>query len=121
MLLTRSPNIRALSQIYTASIRAAEATGKLDMVLDRFSEALERDGDSGGNQATRYPITVSPNRRGLCRADHLVQPRFAEFYASYDTPLPKPTQIIIALGVFFQKFMVYRLPLNGGDSCFYLH
>ncbi|MFH2055738.1 MAG: type II secretion system F family protein [bacterium] len=105
---------RIFSEIYTASIRAAEATGKLDMVLDRLSEALERDMVTVEEikKATRYPITVIVAIvAAFIALTTFVVPRFAEFYASYDTPLPKPTQIIIALGVFFQNSWYVAFPL----------
>lgn len=105
---------RVFSTIYTASVRAAEATGKLDMVLDRLSEALEREMVTFEEikKATRYPITVIVAIGvAFIVLMTFVVPRFAEFYASYDTPLPKPTQIIIGLGTFLKDTWYIGFPL----------
>jgi type II secretory pathway component PulF len=105
---------QVFSTIYTSSVRAAEATGKLDMILDKLSEALERDMITLEEikKATRYPITVIiAIALAFIALTTFVVPKFAEFYASYDSPLPKPTQIIIALGAFFQNSWYICFPL----------
>ena len=97
--MAKHPKI--FSTIYIASIRAAETSGKLDMVLDRLSEALEQELITREEirSATRYPlIVVIAIAIAFVVLTTFVVPKFASFYDSYNAELPMPTQVIITIG-----------------------
>lgn len=104
---------RIFSPIFISSIKAAEATGKLDIVLDRLSGALERDMVTREEikKATRYPITVIVAIViAFFVLTTLVIPKFAEFYSSYDAELPMPTQILIGISDLIGKIWYILIP-----------
>lgn len=95
------------SEFYCMSIRAGEQAGRLDDVLVRLAATLERDLDTrlAIQNAVRYPIVV------LCVLVvafgvmvTLVVPRMARLFASFNTPLPLPTRIILAVSSFSQRY-----------------
>lgn len=110
--LNKYPQI--FSHIYVSSIRAAEASGKLDFILDKLADAMERDlvTKEEIKKAIRYPATVII---AIIAAFFVlvtfVVPKFAKFYESYDTPLPMPTQVIVALSNFLSEFWYIGLPI----------
>jgi len=91
----------AFSTIYVSSIRAAEASGKLDIVLDKLAESAEQEMVTREEvrKALRYPFTViGAIVVAFVILTTFVVPKFAAFYGSYGTDLPKPTQILMFLG-----------------------
>ncbi len=92
---------RIFSPIFVSSVKAAEATGKLDMVLEQLSEALEKEMVTREEikKALRYPISVIiAIIVAFAVLTTFVIPKFAEFYSSYGAQLPMPTRILIAIG-----------------------
>ncbi len=95
------------SDVYINSIRVAEDSGRLDVVLEKMSDALERDFETREQikTAVRYPIIV------ICLVIvaffglvTFVVPKFAEFYAKQGAQLPAPTRILIQLNDFLTNF-----------------
>ncbi|MCK4858601.1 MAG: type II secretion system F family protein [candidate division Zixibacteria bacterium] len=102
------------SPTYVASIRAAEASGKLDIVLDRLASTFERELVTGQEirKALRYPLMViAAIVIALLVLTTLVVPKFAEFYKGYDAELPMPTQIIIAFSEIITGSWYVAFPL----------
>jgi len=99
--ISHHPHI--FSDVYINSIRVAEDSGRLDVVLEKMSDALERDFETREQikTAVRYPIIV------ICLVIAaffglvtFVVPKFAEFYAKQGAKLPLPTRILIQLNDF---------------------
>lgn len=91
----------AFSGIYVASVRAAEASGKLDVVLDRLAEAAEQEMVTREEvkKALRYPLTVMcAIAAAFVILTTFVIPRFAQFYSTYGAELPAPTRVMMFLG-----------------------
>jgi len=91
---------RIFKPIYISSIRAAEAAGKLDVVLDKLAVAMEQElvTKEEVKKALRYPVMVIV---AIILAFMLltvfIVPKFAGFYSQNNAELPLPTQIMIAI------------------------
>ena len=101
------------SDIFINSIRIAEDSGRMDVVLDKMSSALERDFETREQikTAIRYPLLVI----GLIVLAFFglvtfVVPKFAEFYGDYGAELPLPTQMLISLNTFITQY--WYLPVG---------
>lgn len=104
---------KVFSGIYVSSLRAAEASGKLDLVLDSLAESLEQDlvTREEVKKALRYPVTVMiAITVAFIVLIAFVVPKFTQFYGSYNTELPVPTQIIIAISDLLRNFWYVLLP-----------
>jgi len=91
----------AFSGIYVSSVRAAEASGKLDIVLDKLAEAAEQEMVTREEvkKALRYPFTVlGAIAAAFVILTTFVVPRFAQFYSTYNAELPTPTLVLMFLG-----------------------
>lgn len=88
------------SEIYINMLRAGEAAGILDDVLDRLATLLEHEQDLSMKvkQATRYPllvvITISI---AFPLAIMFIIPKFSALFARFDTQLPLATRILLNL------------------------
>ncbi|MCM8775118.1 MAG: type II secretion system F family protein [Candidatus Omnitrophica bacterium] len=98
---------KIFSEFFCNSIRSGEEAGRLEEVLERLSNTMERDIETTltVKNAIRYPIIV------LCFLGvaftimvSFVIPRFANLFHRFNTPLPLPTRILIALGNFFHDY-----------------
>lgn len=93
------------SRFYLNMIRAGEAGGGLEGVLDRLSEYLERSRELRGTVTTAliYPIIlVFMAALSLMVLLTFVVPQFQEMFASAGKELPLPTQIVVATSEFLQ-------------------
>ncbi|MDP8229661.1 MAG: type II secretion system F family protein [Candidatus Gorgyraea atricola] len=88
------------SDIYINMIRSGETAGILDNILDRLATLLEHELDIRMKikQATRYPLLVIAS---ICIAFPVaimfIIPKFSTLFARFDTQLPLPTRILLAL------------------------
>ncbi|MGH8474359.1 MAG: type II secretion system F family protein [Methylococcales bacterium] len=95
------------SRFYLNMIRAGEAGGGLESVLDRLSEYLERSKELRGTVTTAliYPmILVCMAGLSLLVLLTFVVPQFQEMFASAGKELPVPTQIVVATSEFLQSY-----------------
>ncbi|MCI0667390.1 MAG: type II secretion system F family protein [Methylococcaceae bacterium] len=95
------------SRFYLNMIRAGEAGGGLEGVLERLSEYLERSRELRGTVTTAlvYPIIlVSMSVLSLFVLLTFVVPQFQEMFASAGKELPVPTQIVVAISEFLQAY-----------------
>ncbi len=95
------------SPIYRALVRAGEASGKLDEVLERLSENLEkaREFRSKTRGAFIYPTIILV---GMVIVMFImmtfVVPRLTTIYQDFGVELPTPTVILIAISTFLSNF-----------------
>ncbi len=118
--LSFSDSLKEQSQIfngiYVAMIKVAETSGNIVGVLERLSGLLEQEIDTSSriNAATRYPMLAFS---ALCVAFLIVItfviPRFAVIYSQFNTLLPLPTRILIALSISIKKFWYLFILLTG--------
>src|SRR3990172_6280756 len=95
--------------LYVSMVRAGEAAGVLDEMLDRLAFLAERDADTRAkiNSATRYPLIVVV---ALVVAFGIlvtvVIPQFAKLYGNFHVALPLPTRLMIGLNTLIRSYGV---------------
>jgi general secretion pathway protein F len=107
------------SRFYINMIRAGEAGGGLEGVLERLSEYLERSRElrSSVSTALMYPmILVTIAVLSLMMLLTFVVPQFQEMFESAGKELPIPTQVVVALSEFLQDS--WWILLVGGFSVY---
>jgi general secretion pathway protein F len=95
------------SRFYLNMIRAGEAGGNLEGVLDRLADYLERSRELRGTVTTAliYPIILlSMAVLSLMVLLTFVVPQFQEMFESAGKELPLPTQIVVAVSQFLQSY-----------------
>jgi type IV pilus assembly protein PilC len=97
---------RAFAPLYVAMVRAGEAGGILDDVLERLASFLERDADlrKKVRSALAYPAVVVIAALGL--ALFLVArivPMFGQMFEAFHAELPPATRALLALGGALQQ------------------
>ncbi len=97
---------------YVNLVSVGEITGRLDDMLSRISNYLEKMADLRRKlvQAMTYPflvIGVAVLAVGFILL--YVIPTFADIFSDFDAELPLPTQIVIAGSEFLQQWLPYLL------------
>lgn len=95
------------SRFYLNMIRAGEAGGALDVVLQRLNEFMERSRDLKDTvkSALIYPaILVGVAVLSVVVLLMWVVPQFSQMFEESGKALPMPTQIVIAAGDFFRSY-----------------
>ncbi|NQT47140.1 MAG: type II secretion system F family protein [Candidatus Omnitrophica bacterium] len=96
--LAKHPNV--FNELYVNMVKAGEAGGMLDEVLERLAILGEHEENTREKikTATRYPImVVIALAIGFLILTIFVIPRFANIFAKFDTALPLPTRVLIWL------------------------
>jgi type IV pilus assembly protein PilC len=97
---------RAFAPLYVAMIRAGEAGGILDDVLERLASFLERDADlrKKVRAALAYPTVVVTAALGLVLfLLARIVPMFAQMFDAFDVELPPTTRALLAIGDALQQ------------------
>ncbi|MDP2904988.1 MAG: type II secretion system F family protein [Candidatus Omnitrophota bacterium] len=98
---------RIFNTVYVSMVRAAETGGNIAAILERLGQLIDREiyTRSQIKAATQYPMLTFGV---LCAAFLIVIifviPRFTALYAQFNTALPIPTRILIALNIAITKF-----------------
>lgn len=98
---------RYFSPIYVSLIRAGEASGTLDKVLERLAETLETERDFRGkvSGAMVYPVIILAGMTVVIFIMMtVVVPKLTELYKDFGTTLPASTQFLITLSTLFVRF-----------------
>lgn len=101
------PHRAIFGDIYIETLRAAEKTGNLTLVLQLLSEMLERQYETqkGVKGALMYPIcVVAALSLAVSFLMIFVVPKFATMFESRGIELPVPTQIMMAGSKFMQGY-----------------
>lgn len=116
--LTKHPKVFAPT--YIALVRAGEAGGVMDKVLERLADNLEKQQEFKGKVkgALIYPaiIVIGMIVVGLIMVIFVV-PRLTTLYTEFNAELPLPTRILIAISSFALK--LWPLLLTGIASGIY--
>jgi len=97
----------AFPPIVGSLLRAGEASGALDEIGERLAAHFERE-DAVGRKlrvAVTYPATVLVV--AFCVVTFLliaVVPKFADFFAQFNAPLPWPTRLVLAVSAFVRRW-----------------
>lgn len=97
---------RAFAPLYVAMVRAGEAGGILDDVLERLASFLERDADlrKKVRAALAYPAVVVSAALGLVLfLMGRIVPMFAQMFDAFNAELPPTTRALLAAGAALQS------------------
>ena len=103
---------KAFNRLYVAMVRAGEAGGVLDSVLQRLATTIEKQVELRRKvkSAMTYPAVVSLLVLLLVTAMLLfVIPMFQSIYGQLGGKLPVPTQILIDVSNVVRKLVVRRV------------
>lgn len=103
--LARHPRI--FPGVYIHMVRAGEASGKLEEVLNRIGSFIESDMETKSRikAATRYPKMVFGALIGaFLFAIYFIIPKFMGMFQSFKSELPLPTRIMIGLNTVFSNY-----------------
>ncbi|MCQ9207208.1 MAG: type II secretion system F family protein [Omnitrophica bacterium] len=115
--LAKHPDV--FSELFVNMTRAGESSGMLDEILDRLALYLEKTSNLQRKvkSALVYPAVIS------CMAFSItiflmvkVIPMFSEIYAGFGAELPMPTQVVMNISGFLQKYfyVVIAIAAIGG-------
>lgn len=104
---------KIFNKLYVNMVRAGEAGGVLEVVLNRMAEFLEKSEKlkSKVKSALIYPtavITVAGGVLGFLMT--YVVPKFKEIFDGFDTTLPTPTAILIGVSHWIKSNLYYTHP-----------
>jgi general secretion pathway protein F len=94
-------------RLYVNMVRAGEASGALDVVLERLADYLERTAELRGTitSALVYPtILLAVAGFSVIALLVWVVPQFTVLFEDMGEALPLPTQIVVAIGDLFRGF-----------------
>ncbi|MDI6784534.1 MAG: type II secretion system F family protein [bacterium] len=98
---------KVFSQLYISMVRAGEASGMLDSIMNQLAAYLEKAGSIARKvkSALVYPVVVSIIAIGIVIFILVnVIPTFESIYKSFDAQLPVPTQIIVIISQTIRHF-----------------
>ncbi len=98
---------KIFSKVYISSIAAGEESGKLDEILDQLAKMLEKEMEISRliKSGLRYPfIVLTIIALAFTVVMVYVVPKFTDFYASFDSALPLPTQIMVGMSNFVTNY-----------------
>lgn len=108
--------------VYLALVRAGEASGKLDTILSRLSDNLEKTREFRKKVIGTliYPaIVVSGMVTVAIIVMTVVVPRLTSLYGEFGVELPLPTQILIGVSTFMSNFWwLFIILIVGGGLAF---
>jgi len=113
---------KAFDKLYASMVRAGEVGGILDRVLKRLADFREKAAEirSKVSMALVYPsFLLAGSIAAVALVIIFVVPKFREIFESYDVELPKPTQVLLAIGDFAGAY--WYLILGGPVVLFLLH
>ena len=103
---------KTFNALFVSMIAVGESSGKLDQVFKQIGLYIDRDETTRKHikSAMRYPMFVLLALAGsLVIVNLKVIPAFAEFFGSFDVPLPIITRVLIGTSNFFINYGVYLL------------
>lgn len=103
--LSRHPKI--FSELYINMVKAGEASGLLEEILERLVEFGEKEVDNANRirSATRYPmITLGALFAAFVIVVNFVIPKFASVFAQFKGNLPLPTKILLGLSFIMRTY-----------------
>lgn len=118
--LSRHPRI--FPDLYVNMIRAGEAGGVLDVILDRLATVAEREEEvrTRIKSALRYPLVlVLAAALVVIFMVTFVLPRFLTIFTGKGIPLPLPTRILFSAVNFLRSFWPLIILIVGGGAIFF--
>lgn len=106
---------RSFNPLYTSMVRAGEAGGVLDTILQRLAEYREKAAEIRGRivNSVTYPLIVILFAIGVVSIVMIwVIPRFVEIFDSFDVEMPQMTQALLGASTFATErwYVVFGVP-----------
>ena len=101
---------KIFSSLFISMVKAGEASGMLDEILDRLASYMEKTSSLQKKikSALIYPAVVSSMAIGITLLLLLkVIPVFKNIFSGFGAELPKPTLFLIAISDGLQKYFLY--------------
>lgn len=98
---------KAFNTVYVSLVRAGEAAGKLDEMLNRLADNLEKERDfrSKTKGALVYPVVVVIGMVLVTAVMMIfVVPKISELFEDFGTELPFATKLLIAVSNFMSNY-----------------
>src|SRR5688572_11182113 len=99
---------------YVASVAAGEAAGKLPEVLGRLSQFQRTEIRIRASIRTllAYPVVLAcVSSLVVIGLVTFVLPKFSDIFSQYEIPLPRLTQVVVAVSDMLRQHIFYWLPL----------
>jgi type IV pilus assembly protein PilC len=112
-----SKHPKTFNKLYVCMVGAGERGGLLSEILSRLATYLENTAKlrKKVKSAMMYPVAVTVIAIGITIFLLVkVVPVFGEVYAGFGSKLPAPTQALINLSEFVQKYLVYLMVAGAG-------
>lgn len=112
-----SKHPKSFNKLYVCMVGAGEKGGLLSEILARLATYLENTARLRRKvkSAMMYPIVVTVVAIGITIFLMVkVVPTFAEIFSSFGAKLPGPTQTLISISKFMQRFLIPILMVMGG-------
>ena len=112
---SKHPNV--FSRLYVNMVKAAEAGGILDKILDRLSTFLEKEQEIRGKikSAMIYPILVLVFAMGMVVALFIfVLPKFKELFDTMNITMPPATRLLFAMSTCMRSYWYVFLIVSVG-------
>jgi general secretion pathway protein F len=96
---------RVFDELYVNMVRAGEASGELENVLDRLADFLERQQQQWAHirSAMAYPILlISDGSTAVFVLITFLIPRFTQIFKDFGQTLPLPTQVLLTVSGCFR-------------------
>jgi type II secretory pathway component PulF len=103
---------------YVASVAAGEAAGKLPDVLARLSQfqRTEIRVRAAIRTLLAYPVVLAcVSSLVVIGLVTFVLPKFSDIFSQYEIPLPRLTQVVVAVSDMLRQHILYWLPLVVGS------
>lgn len=107
-----SEHPQLFSRVYISSIAAGEESGKFDEILTALVPMIEKELELSRQikSGIRYPAMVITAIAGAFAVlITFVVPKFVAFFESFNTELPLPTRILIAVSDFFHDYWIFMI------------
>jgi type IV pilus assembly protein PilC len=107
---------KCFDELYTAMVRAGEAGGVLDRILNRVAAFREKAAEIRGKiiNAMIYPIILVFVATGVVSGVIVfVIPKFQEIFDSFSVKLPRITQVLLDISYFVSTYwyLVFGVPI----------
>lgn len=113
--LQKYPN--HFSNFFVALVKSGEASGKLDMILGKLAEHMEKSREFRGKirNALIYPVVVvSAMFIMIFVMFAFVMPQLLTLYDNFQVELPQSTQVVMAISNFTSTYWVFILAFIAG-------
>ncbi len=107
----------SFDDVYVNSVRAGEKSGKVDMVLIRLAQQLEKDYSltSKVKGAMIYPaVILTALVAVMILVLIFIIPQLKEVFDEVGVPLPLLTRIVLGLSAFLQSYFIYIIIVGVG-------